>query len=117
MTTFRGGKGLDIAFDNGTLKIKSEGSAPKFKKSLKQINYSGEYAREHSQDVMYITERCVIRQSPQGLVISEIAPGIDIEKDIMAQMEVRPAVSPDLKIMDKNLFTGEPLNIRKSWGQ
>jgi propionate CoA-transferase len=117
MTTFRGGKGLEIAFENGALKIKSEGNSPKFKKSLKQINYSGEYAREHNQDVMYITERCVIRQSPEGLIITEVAPGIDMEKDIMSQMEFRPAVSSDLKIMDKNLFTAEPLNIRKSWGK
>ncbi len=67
MTTFRGGKGMDIAFENGELKIKSEGNAPKFKKSIKQINYSGEYAGENSQDVMFITERCVFKLLPTGL--------------------------------------------------
>lgn len=115
MTTFRSGKGMDIAFENGKLIIKGEGSVPKFKKMIKQINYSGECAQENSQDVMYVTERCVFRLNASGLVLTEIAPGIDIEKDIMNQMEFRPAVAPDLKIMDSRLFTNEPLNIRESW--
>ncbi|MDD5167537.1 MAG: hypothetical protein PHN75_01875, partial [Syntrophales bacterium] len=116
MTTFRGGKGMDAVFEDDKLIIRSEGSAPKFKKKIKQINYSGEYARENGQDVIYITERCVFRLSPVGLVITEVAPGIDMERDIMGQMEFRPTVSPDVKIMDKRLFTNGPLSIKETWG-
>jgi len=117
MTPFRGGKGLAIEFADGALRIKGEGTAPKFRKSLKQINYSGEFARESGQDVQYVTERCVFRQTPRGLMLTEIAPGIDLERDIFGQMEFRPAVADDVKIMDARLFTGEPLEIRSRWNE
>jgi propionate CoA-transferase len=115
VTPFRGGKGLDVEFANGALRIRGEGNAPKFRTVIGQINFSGEYARKIGQEVLYVTERCVFQQTPAGLMLTEIAPGIDVEKDICGQMEFRPAVADDLRIMDPKLFTDGPLGIRDLW--
>ncbi len=117
LTTFTGGKELDIAFEDGQLKIKQEGSSVKFKSTINQINFSGEYAREIGKHAIYVTERCVFQQRPEGFTLIEIAPGIDLEKDIFAHMQFRPLVAEDLKIMDVELFTGESLDLKAKWNQ
>ena len=117
LTTFTGGKELDVVFEEGRLKIKHEGSSIKFKSTINQINFSGPYAREIGKKAIYVTERCVFAQRPEGFTLIEIAPGLDLEKDIFAQMEFRPLVAEDLKIMDPKLFTGGLLGIKEKWGQ
>lgn len=116
MTTFRGGKEMAVEYKDGVLHIRKEGNVTKFKKSIKQINYSGVYAREMHKEVIYITERCVFEQKPSGFTITEIAPGIDIERDIFNQMEFKPLVADDLKVMEHKLFTGEILGLRSKFG-
>ena len=69
-----------------------------------QITFSGKYARRVNQPVLYVTERAVFELTEEGIVLTEIAPGMDLEKDILSQMEARPLISPELKIMDKELF-------------
>ena len=115
MTTFRGGNETDMVYTDGALQIRKEGHAFKFKKSLEQINYSGAYAREMQKEVIYITERCVFEQRPAGLTVTEIAPGIDIERDIFNQMEFRPLVADTVKVMDQRLFTGEALGLKEKF--
>ena len=92
--------------------ILQEGSIPKFLNKIDQITFSGSYAQKHGQDVLYITERCVFKLGPQGLVLIEIAPGIDVEKDILAHMEFKPEISQDLKAMDSRIFMDEPMNLK-----
>ena len=113
VSPFTAGKDLKIEFVDGALKILSEGKAQKFRKECTHINYSGPYAREHKKNVMYITERCVFELRPEGLTLIEVAPGVDLEKDIFGQMEFRPIVAKDLKEMDKRIFTGEPLGLKE----
>jgi len=113
VTPFTAGKDLNVEFVDGALKIHSEGKAKKFRKECGSINFSGPLAREHGKRVMYITERCVFEMRPEGLVMTEIAPGVDLEKDIFGQMEFRPLVAKDLKVMDARVFTGESLGLRE----
>ena len=71
---------------------------------MEHRTFSGEYAVESGQEVMYITERAVFRLDRDGLVLVEKAPGVDLERDILGQMDFRPTISPGLKDMDPGLF-------------
>lgn len=101
--TFTAG-GLKISTDGGRLNIENEGKVKKFVDSIEQVTFSGEYAMEAGRTVMYITERAVFELSREGLVLTEFAPGVDIEVDIVANMEFRPIISEDLKEMDCEIF-------------
>ncbi len=81
--TFNAGK-LDLVIDEGTLRIRREGDSRKFVDSVEHCTFSGHYAAQRGQTVLYITERCVFELTERGLVLTEIAPGIDIERDIVA---------------------------------
>ncbi len=85
-------KGLQIAAEDGTLRILSEGSMRKLVREVEQITFSGEYAVEMAQRVLYITERAVFSLTPEGLELIEVAPGVDVERDVLAQMEFMPIV-------------------------
>lgn len=104
-------KGLKEEVNDGKLIILKEGSVFKFLKTIGQITFSGTYAREHGQEVMYITERCVFRLKKEGLVLTEIAPGINLEKDILEKMEFKPIIADDLKIMDERIFKTELMGL------
>lgn len=96
--------GLQIEVENGNLIIKNEGKIKKFINSLEHITFSSIYARKVKQKVLYVTERCVFRLSENGLMLTEIAPGIDLQEDIIDQMEFKPLIDENLKIMDRHLF-------------
>jgi propionate CoA-transferase len=102
-----GGFEADIA--GGRLRILKEGKYRKFLASVEQITFSGRYAREEGQNVLYITERCVFSLRPEGLTLVEIAPGVDLDKDILAQMDFTPIIAEDLKLMPSGLF-------EETWG-
>jgi propionate CoA-transferase len=87
----------------GKLTIVEEGKIRKFVKHVKQITFAGQYA-EKGQTVLYITERAVFQLIDGKVVLIEIAPGIDLEKDILANMDFKPEISPDLKLMDATIF-------------
>ncbi len=97
-------KGLKTHTEGGRLIIEREGSVKKFKKSVEQVTFSAKFARESGQQVLFITERCVFTLSDKGLMLTEIAPGMDIEKDILSNMEFTPAISRELKTMDPEIF-------------
>ena len=97
-------KGLKTAFRDGKLQIVQEGTVRKFRREVEQRTFSAARALELHQNVMFITERAVFRLSGDGLVLTEIAPGLDPEKDIFPQMEFRPQVASDLREMDQDLF-------------
>lgn len=105
-------KGLKIATGDGTLKIVQEGSARKFLKKVGHVTFSGEYAQEVNQPVLYITERAVFELRKDGLHLIEIAPGIDLEKDILAHMDFTPKMDTPPKLMDARIFTDAPMGLK-----
>lgn len=106
-------KGLKIASGDGKLTILQEGSAKKFLKKVGHVTFSGEYAQEVGQPVLYITERAVFELRKDGLHLIEIAPGIDLEKDILAHMDFTPKMDTPPKLMDARLFMDKPMGLKK----
>ncbi|MDR1214693.1 MAG: hypothetical protein LBK54_11535 [Propionibacteriaceae bacterium] len=101
---FRAG-GNQYEIGQGQLRILQDGLKPKFKRAVEQITFSGGRAAQTGQEVWYITERAVFRLTPDGVELVEIAPGVDLETDVLAQMEFRPQVADDLKEMDRRIFS------------
>ncbi|ALB45004.1 MULTISPECIES: acyl CoA:acetate/3-ketoacid CoA transferase [Clostridium] len=101
--TFTAG-GLKVKIGEGKLIIENEGKAKKFVDAVEQITFSGEYASSIGQTVLYVTERAVFKLTKEGLLLEEIAPGINLEKDILDNMDFKPIISPELKLMDENMF-------------
>ena len=109
--TFTAGKS-DIKIRDGKLEIVEDGPYIKFKNDVEHITFSGHHSREKGlQNVFYITERAVFRLTDQGLTLIEIAPGADLDRDILGKMEFRPAIAPRLKTMDSRLFRSEKMNL------
>ena len=101
--TFTAG-GLEVRWQNGQTIIQQEGRFPKFVDRLDQLSYNGRFANQHGQRVFYVTERAVFERGNEGLILIEIAPGIDLERDILAQMAFRPQISEPLGTMEARLF-------------
>jgi propionate CoA-transferase len=76
---------------------------------VEQITFSGEYAQSVSQSVLCVTERAVFELTDEGVVLTEIAPGIDLERDILARMGFKPIISRELRIMDAKIFSPGPM--------
>jgi len=109
--TFTAGR-LDVAIEGGRLRIVADGSVQKFVREVEHRTFSGPYAVQRSQPVLYVTERCVFRLGQEGLELVEVAPGIDIERDILARMEFRPVIRRDPAIMDRRIFSDAPMGLR-----
>ena len=103
--------GLKVEIKDGKLHILQEGKVKKFIKDVEQVTFAAEYAAEVGQKVLYITERAVFELIDGVLTLTEIAPGVDLEKDILAQMEFRPAIAEDLKEMDARIFRDEVMGL------
>jgi propionate CoA-transferase len=103
--------GLDVAIDDGRLAIRADGKIQKLVPEVEQVTFSGRRARDQGQDVTVVTERCVLRQTGAGLTVTEIAPGVDLERDVLGQAGIPLAVSPDLSLMDPCLFRPEPMGL------
>lgn len=109
--TFTAGN-LEIGLDAGLLKILSDGKAKKFVKQVEHRTFSGPVAAARGMPVLYITERCVFRLCPEGLELIEIAPGVDLQHDILEQMEFAPVMYRPPTPMDARIFAPEPMNLR-----
>ena len=116
LTTFTA-DGLKVSVENGRLQILQEGRVAKFTNHVQQITFSGKYASAHSKNVIYVTERAVFTLTKDGLELTEIAPGIDLQKDILDQMKFKPIISKDLKIMDIDIFSNQLLGISDNWNR
>lgn len=101
--TFTAG-GLKTLIGDGKIQILEEGKNQKFIPKVEQVTYSGSFGSKFKQEVLYITERAVFKLTSSGLTLIEIAPGIDLEKDILAHMGFKPIISENLKIMDACIF-------------
>lgn len=108
---FRAG-GLELALRDGRLEIVQEGRYPKLVRTVDQITYNGQLGRERGAEVTLITERGVLEQGPDGLTLTEVAPGIDPERQIVALAELPIRISPQLRTMDPRLFQPEPGGVR-----
>jgi propionate CoA-transferase len=108
--TFTAG-GLNIVWENGMTRILREGGFHKFTRMLEQISYNGAFAEERGQEALYVTERAVFRRGPEGIELVEIAPGVELERDILAQMDFRPRIAGDLREMDRRLFLEKPMGL------
>jgi propionate CoA-transferase len=95
--------GLHVSIEDGNLKILREGKSRKFLRHVEQITYSGAFGSETKQPAYYVTERCVFKLTVDGLELIEFAPGIDIERDILAHMDFRPIVNRPT-MMDSRIF-------------
>ena len=105
--TFTAG-GLEVEVGEGKLTIVREGKHRKFIEAVEHVTFSGRYAAEKGQQVLYVTERAVFELREGRLLLTEVAPGIDIEEQILGQMDFRPEVSGELGEMDARVF-GEGL--------
>ncbi|EKO3482775.1 3-oxoacid CoA-transferase [Vibrio fluvialis] len=97
-------QGLQTEVVNGELRIVAEGQQVKFLPAVEQITFSAAQARKMNKPVLYITERAVFTLTERGLTLTEIAPGMDLKRDVLAQMGFEPYISPGLKLMDEQIF-------------
>jgi propionate CoA-transferase len=111
MATFNSG-GLDVAIEDGKVRIVKEGRTPKFVERIGQTTFSADYASRMGQEVLYLTERCVFRLEADGLALVEVAPGIDIERDILARLPFRPTIRGPGTI-DPAVFRNTPMGLRE----
>ncbi|WP_370633262.1 CoA-transferase [Roseibaca sp. Y0-43] len=100
--------GLAVQVDAGRLNVNREGSIPKFVKQVREVTFCGHCALKQGKPIMYITERAVFRLTEQGVTLVEIAPGVDLQSQILDQMAFVPAISPDLAQMDASCFVTDP---------
>lgn len=105
--------GLEIALENGALRIIKEGKNKKFIPAVQQVTFSGDYAKLSGQPVLYITERAVFELKPAGVTLTEIAPGVDLQKDVLAQIDFPVQVASDLRLMDERIFKPEPMGLKR----
>ncbi len=111
--TFTAG-GLDVRVENGRLRIEKEGKAQKFVPELEHVTFSGRQGVAKSQDVVYVTERCVIQLRPEGLTVTEIAPGVDLQRDVLDRAGVPLRVADNLSSMDERLFLTGAVDLYQS---
>jgi propionate CoA-transferase len=104
--------GLDLRVEAGALRILRDGQTKKFVPEVEQVTFSGRRARTFRQNVLYVTERCVLRLEPEGLTVIEIAPGVDLKRDVVNQAGFPLQISDELKTMDQRLFRPEPFGLK-----
>ena len=109
--TFTAG-GLKVSVENGGLQVRNEGKVKKLIDAVEQVTFSGKYAQKKGQQVLYITERAVFELTEAGVELKEIAPGVDLERDILAQMDFVP-VMKNVTRMDERLFREERMGLAK----
>ena len=107
--TFTAG-GLKVHVEDGKLVIDQEGKKDKIVPAVEQVTFSGEYAQSVNMPVLYITERAVFELTAEGVELKEIAPGVDLEKDILAHMGFKPIIK-DVKLMDERIFREEKMGL------
>ena len=109
--TFDAG-GLRVEIEDGRLTILQDGRSHKFVPLVEHRTFSGEYAARRGQAVLYVTERCVFELTPRGLELTEVAPGVDIDRNILGRMKFRPIVRAP-RLMDPRIFRPEPMGLRE----
>lgn len=109
--SFSSGKPV-FQIKNGQLSIEGSDGPCKFVDAVQHLTFSGRHAVVEGKTVLYITERCVFKLVPDGLELIEIAPGLDLERDILSHMAFRPRIAANLRTMDERIFQPEPMGLR-----
>ena len=107
--------GLKVEIKDGKVSILQEGAVKKFITKVEQITFNGKLESLKNKKITLVTERAVFELTPEGPVLTEIAPGINLEKDILGQMEFSPIISKELKEMDVRIFKDAPLGLRENF--
>jgi propionate CoA-transferase len=110
--TFTAGD-LRVAVEGGRLVLHNDIGPRKFVREVEHRTFSGSYAIARGQNVLYVTERCVFRLMPDGMELTEVAPGVDIERDILARMDFVPVIRGQPQLMDAAIFGDEPMGLRE----
>jgi len=105
-------QGIKTAVNDGKLIIEKEGTSVKFVKEVEHVTFSGPYSQKGNQPVLYVTERAVFKLTRDGMELIEIAPGVDLEKDVLQHMGFKPVISKDLKIMEDCIFRPEMMDLK-----
>jgi propionate CoA-transferase len=106
-------EGLKVSLRDGKLIIDQEGVEKKFLEKVEQVTFSGQYAIMKGQPVYYITERCVFSLTKEGMELIEVAPGIDIEKDILDHLDFKPVMKHKPRLMDERIFKLNAMGLLK----
>ena len=104
--------GLRVSVEDGQLRILQEGRTRKFVQAVEHRTYSGAYAVQRRQEALFVTERCVLRLGTEGVELMEVAPGADVERDILAQMDFRPLIRGEPRTMDLRIFGIDAMGLR-----
>src|SRR5277367_2814970 len=107
---FTAGAALEIYA--GALRIEREGKIKKLVEAVEQVSFSGPRAVAQGQEILYVTERCVMRLERKGVTVVELAPGVDLKRDVLAEAEFPLRVAPELRKMDSALFHPAPINLK-----
>jgi acyl CoA:acetate/3-ketoacid CoA transferase len=107
---FRAG-GLELDVRDGAMRIVREGRHAKLVPTIEQVTFDGARALAEGRQALYVTERCVLELRPSGLTVTELAPGVDLDRDVMAQAGFALQVADDLRPMDPRLFRPEPMGL------
>jgi propionate CoA-transferase len=109
--TFTAG-GLKVRVEEGGLSIVQEGKVKKFVKQVEHVTFSGDYAVRNNQPVLYVTERCVFALTSDGMELVEVAPGVDLDKEILSQMDFEPVIRRQPALMDSRIFMSQPMDLK-----
>jgi acyl CoA:acetate/3-ketoacid CoA transferase len=107
--------GLDVRAEEGRLRIVQDGRFQKFVARTQHVTFSGQRAAVTGQEIWYITERCVFRLTGDSLVLVEVAPGVDVDRDIRSRVGFPLRVSPDCRPMDERIFRAETMGLAVDW--
>ena len=110
--SFNAGR-LAVTIEDGALRIVEDGTVSKFVREVEHRTFSGPHAAQRGQTVLYITERCVFTLTPAGVVLSEVAPGVDVQRDILAKMDFEPVMHGAPRLMDERIFREQPMQLRR----
>jgi propionate CoA-transferase len=97
--------------------VRNPGKFKKFVSTVQQVSFSGKYAMEKGQEVLYVTERAVLKLTPEGVMLTEIAPGADLQKDILDMMEFRPIIPDNLQTMDPVIYSDQLIGLKEKFKQ
>jgi propionate CoA-transferase len=103
--------GAKMRIEDGRIVIDEEGRIAKFVRKVDQVSFSGRRAVSQGQDITYVTERCVVKLKHEGLTVTEIAPGLDLQRDVLDRADTPLRVAEDLRVMDARLFRPEPMGL------
>ncbi len=103
--------GAKLRVEDGKLMIDKEGKIKKLVRAVEHVTFSGRRAVEQGQDITYVTERCVMKLTPAGLIVTEIAPGVDVPRDILGQAEFPLTIADNAKTMPANIFAPKPIGL------